>query len=63
MSVEKKGSFSRSITINHNVPSWSQGFIDATHAFEAAHDVDNMIKENIVAEVEVEAAEATKTLK
>uniref|UniRef100_M1DHP5 Integrase core domain containing protein n=1 Tax=Solanum tuberosum TaxID=4113 RepID=M1DHP5_SOLTU len=53
-SKSKESSSSRMISIDPNVPSWTQGFINVVHAFGVAHDLDNMVKANLAATAKAE---------
>uniref|UniRef100_M1DAM8 Uncharacterized protein n=1 Tax=Solanum tuberosum TaxID=4113 RepID=M1DAM8_SOLTU len=56
-SENKTASSTRWIPIDPNVPSWARGFRNAIHSFVVAHELENMIKANIAAEVVAERKE------
>uniref|UniRef100_M1DNS1 Uncharacterized protein n=1 Tax=Solanum tuberosum TaxID=4113 RepID=M1DNS1_SOLTU len=54
-SENKKASSSKRIPIDPIVPSWARMYINAIHAFGAAHNLDNMAKTNTATTTEENA--------
>uniref|UniRef100_M1DW38 Uncharacterized protein n=1 Tax=Solanum tuberosum TaxID=4113 RepID=M1DW38_SOLTU len=51
----KEARVKRRISIDLNVPPWARSSVNATQAFEAAHEIDHMIAANLAAEANAKA--------
>lgn len=60
---KNKESFRKMFPIDPTIPSWKRGFIYAINAFNAIHDVGEMVEVNIVVEVAIEATKDIETQK